>query len=79
MDCESAIKSVRYNERGASLVEYAIALAVILTLSVIAIENLTGASGAYLSQTGEDIGRAPEHVADLEPSLPEPPDWIRNP
>jgi len=63
-------------QRGASLVEYSLALALILVITLAAVTSLTEGSGTYLSQTGNDIGRAPDHVADLEPSLPDPPDWV---
>lgn len=66
-------------QRGASLVEYALALALVLLLTVAALSALTSSSGTFLSQTGEDIGKPPQHVADLEPSLPDAPSWIGNP
>ncbi len=65
--------------RGASLVEYSLAMALILVLTIAALASLTTGSGNYLSQTGDDIGRPPEHVADLEPSLPDAPSWIGTP
>lgn len=59
--------------------EYALALALVLLLTIGALSSLTTGSGTYLSQTGTDIGSPPEHIADLEPSLPDAPSWIGSP
>ncbi len=67
------------DDRGASLVEYALALALVLLLTIGALSSLTTSSGTYLSQTGTDIGSPPEHIADLDPSLPDAPSWIGSP
>lgn len=67
------------SERGATAVEYAMALALLLLASLAAITNLTTTSGSYLSGTGDDIGQPPERIADLSPSLPDPPSWVAGP
>lgn len=66
-------------ERGATLVEYALVFALIVVGSLFAIEALTDSSGSYLSSTGEDIGTPREHIEDISDDLPDPPVWITNP
>jgi Flp pilus assembly pilin Flp len=66
-------------DRGATAVEYAMALALMLLSSLAALNSLTTASGSYLSRTGDDIGEPPERVAAISPSLPDPPSWVNSP
>ncbi len=63
-------------ERGASLVEYALVLTLIVGASILAIGGLTDQSGAYLSTTGNDIGEPRERIADMDADLPDPPAWL---
>ena len=44
--------------------------------TVVAIDNMTGTAGDYLSTTGEDIGEPRERVADMSSDLPDPPAWL---
>lgn len=66
-------------ERGATLVEYALVFALIVIGSLFAIDSLTNTSGSYLSSTGNDIGEPREHIEDMSNDLPDPPVWITNP
>jgi Flp pilus assembly pilin Flp len=63
-------------ERGATLVEYAVVFSLIVIGSLLAIEMVTTESGTYLSSTGTEIGEPREHIADMDPDLPDPPAWI---
>ncbi len=69
-------RSRESGDRGATTIEYAMALALVLLSSLAALNTLTTTSGSYLSQTGDDIGEPPERVADISPSLPDPPSWV---
>jgi len=69
----------RIAERGATLVEYGVIFALIVIASVVAIETLTTRSGSYLDSTGSDIGTPREHIADMDPDLPDPPSWVAGP
>ncbi len=72
-------RSRESGDRGATTIEYAMALALMLLSSLAALNSLTTASGSYLSQTGDDIGEPPERVAAISPSLPDPPSWVTAP
>lgn len=63
-------------ERGATLVEYALIFSLIVGGTLVAIQNLTTTSGDYLSSTGSNIGEPREHIADMDPDLPDPPAWL---
>lgn len=63
-------------ERGATLVEYAIVLALVLGATVVAIDNMTDTAGDYLSTTGDDIGEPRERIANMSADLPDPPAWL---
>ncbi len=64
------------DERGATLVEYALLVSLVIGGTLVAIENLTTSSGDYLSSTGSSIGEPREHIADMDPDLPDPPAWL---
>lgn len=63
-------------ERGATLVEYAMLFSLIIGTTLLAIQTLTDSSGDYLSTTGDDIGQPRDRIADMDPDLPDPPAWI---
>ena len=63
-------------ERGATLVEYAVVFSLIVITSLMAIQSVTTESGDYLSSTGTDIGEPREHIANMDPDLPDPPAWV---
>ncbi|MGH1493253.1 MAG: Flp family type IVb pilin [Acidimicrobiales bacterium] len=63
-------------ERGATLVEYALIFSLIVGGTLVAIQNLTTSSGDYLSQTGDNIAEPRDHIADMDPDLPDPPAWL---
>lgn len=64
------------NERGATLVEYALLFALLIGATLVGIDGLTTTSGSYLSSTGDDIGTPRERIADMDPDLPDPPGWL---
>lgn len=64
------------DERGATLVEYALILALAVGATTLAITNLTDTSGQYLSTTGEDIGEPRDRIVDMDDDLPDPPAWL---
>lgn len=64
------------NERGATLVEYAMMFSLIIGATLLAIQGLTDSSGDYLSTTGDDIGEPRDRIADMDPDLPDPPAWL---
>lgn len=63
-------------QRGATLAEYALVFALIVVVSLLAVDNLTTTSGTYLSVTGDDIGEPRERIANMDPDLPDPPAWL---
>ena len=63
-------------ERGATAVEYALIMALVVVATVAAVAGLTDTSGDYLSTTGEDIGEPRERIADIDDDLPDPPAWL---
>ncbi len=63
-------------ERGATAVEYAMILALVVGATLAAITGLTDSSGGYLSTTGDDIGEPRERIADMDADLPDPPAWL---
>ncbi|MEM9563844.1 MAG: hypothetical protein AAGA93_14580 [Actinomycetota bacterium] len=63
-------------ERGATAVEYAMILALVVGATLAAITGLTDSSGEYLSTTGDDIGEPRERIADMDADLPDPPAWL---
>lgn len=69
-------KTTNRTERGATLVEYAMLVALLVTTSLVAIDFLTDASGEVLTSTGEEVGEPRERIADIEPTRPEPPAWL---
>jgi Flp pilus assembly pilin Flp len=64
------------SERGATLVEYALILALVVGATTVAIVNLTDTSGQYLSSTGADIGQPRDRIVDMDDDLPDPPAWL---
>jgi Flp pilus assembly pilin Flp len=64
------------DQRGATLVEYALLVSLMIGGTLIAIQSLTSNSGDYLSSTGSNIGEPREHIADMDPDLPDPPAWL---
>lgn len=66
-------------ERGATLVEYALVFSLIVVGSLFAIQALTDTSSSYLSSTGDDIGAPRDHFEDMSDDLPDPPTWIATP
>lgn len=64
------------DQRGATLVEYALVMALVVGGTLVAIDSLTDRSGDYLSSTGDDIGEPRQHIADMDPDLPDPPAWL---
>ena len=64
------------SERGATAVEYAMILALVVGATLVAITGLTDTSGQYLSSTGDDIGEPRERIADMDSDLPDPPAWL---
>jgi Flp pilus assembly pilin Flp len=63
-------------ERGATVVEYALVLALFVGATLIAIDGLTDRGGTYLSTTGDDIGQPRDRIADMDDDLPDPPAWL---
>jgi Flp pilus assembly pilin Flp len=63
-------------ERGATAVEYALVMALVVVATLAAIAGLTDSSGDYLSTTGEDIGEPRERIVDMDDDLPDPPAWL---
>lgn len=64
------------DERGATLVEYALLTALVVGATLVAVQSLTTNSGEYLSSTGSNIGEPREHIVDMNPDLPDPPAWL---
>ena len=69
----------RASERGATLTEYALLAALVVVVGIGAITALEGESGSFLTETGSDIGTPREFAADIDPDLPEAPDWLAPP
>ena len=67
------------SERGASLSEYAILIALVVVASLGAISLLQSRSEAEFERTAEDIGTPREFAPDISTDLPDPPDWIAQP
>ncbi len=78
MDCsrEPCDEGANENERGATLVEYALITALFVGASLGALSYLTRESGDYLVETGSSISEPREHIADMDPDLPDPPAWV---
>lgn len=66
----------RRSERGATLTEYSLIVAVFLTVSLAGIETLNNNSEEFLGQTGSQVG-APRQYADQAAAAPlaPPPAW----
>lgn len=64
------------HERGATLVEYALILALVVGATTVAVAGLTDTSGQYLSSTGNDIGQPRDRIIDMDDDLPDPPAWL---
>ncbi len=56
--------------------EYSLLMALVVVVSLLAIDQLTDTSGSYLSQTSDDIGEPRERIANMDPDLPDPPAWL---
>ena len=69
-------RSARRDERGATLVEYALVLALVVGATLVAVGDLTDRSGDYLSTTADDIGQPRPRISDLDDDLPDPPAWL---
>ena len=69
-------RTERHKSRGATATEYAMLVALLVGATLVAIDGLTDTSGSYLSSTGDDIGEPRERIADMDPDLPDPPDWL---
>lgn len=65
-----------HKSRGATATEYAMLVALLVGATLVAIDGLTTTSGSYFSSTGDDIGEPRERIADMDPDLPDPPDWL---
>ena len=76
MVAEMMVRPDAREQRGATLVEYALIFALVIGATLIAIQGLTDSSGDYLSTTGDDIGTPRERIADMDPDLPDPPAWL---
>ncbi len=63
-------------DRGATAVEYALILALVVGATLAAIAGLSETSGDYLSTTGDSIGEPRERIADMDDDLPDPPAWL---
>jgi len=63
-------------ERGATAVEYALILALVVVATAASIVGLRDTSGNYLSTTGESIGEPRDRIADMDDDLPDPPAWL---
>lgn len=66
----------RKKSRGATATEYAMLVALLVGATLVAIDGLTDTSGSYFSSTGDDIGEPRERIANMDPDLPDPPDWL---
>ena len=75
-DSDLEAKTQEKTERGATLVEYALVVALVVGVTIFAIDDLTSNSGTYLSNTGGDIGEPRERIANIDPDLPDPPAWL---
>ena len=69
----------RRGERGATLTEYGLIVALVVVAAMGGILQLQDESGSYLVDTGSDIGTPRELAADMSPDLPEDPDWLVQP
>ncbi len=74
-DCPD-VGDEHYGERGATAVEYALILALVVVATAASIVGLRDTSGNYLSTTGESIGEPRERIADMDDDLPDPPAWL---
>ncbi len=59
-------------QRGATLVEYALLVALVLGSTLVAIDTLTAESADYLSETSDNVGSPRPHYTDLTPHYPDP-------
>ncbi|MEZ5406395.1 MAG: ricin-type beta-trefoil lectin domain protein [Acidimicrobiales bacterium] len=69
----------RRGERGATLTEYGLIVALVVVASLGGIMQLQDESGSYLVQTGSDVGQPRELAAEMSADLPEEPDWLPQP
>jgi len=63
-------------QRGATLVEYAILVALLVVTSIVAIDFITAESSEYLTDTASAVGEPRERIVDIETDLPDPPAWV---
>lgn len=71
--------AARRGERGATLTEYGLIVALVVVAAMGGILQLQDESGSYLVDTGSDIGTPRELAADMSPDLPDEPDWLPQP
>jgi Flp pilus assembly pilin Flp len=80
-DPDRAVMTARAHlndERGASMVEYALLVALIVVGTIASIQFLSDTSADYLEETGEDIGTPRERISDIDTDVPDPPGWLNN-
>lgn len=59
-------------DQGATLVEYALLMALVLGATLAAIDGLTEGSGDYLSRTSDAVGAPRPYYSDMSPVYPDP-------
>ncbi len=69
----------RRGERGATLTEYGLIVALVVVAAMGGIMQLQDESGSYLVETGSDVGQPRELAADMSPDLPDEPNWLPQP
>ncbi len=70
---------LRRGERGATLTEYGLVVALVVVAALGGIGQLQDESGSYLVETGSDVGQPRELAADMSADLPDEPDWLPQP
>lgn len=69
----------RRGERGATLTEYGLIVALVVVAALGGIGQLQDESGSYLVETGSDVGQPRELAADMSADLPDEPNWLPQP
>lgn len=76
---EPSAAHARRGERGATLTEYGLLVALVVVAALGGIGQLQDESGSYLVETGSDVGQPRELAADMSADLPDEPAWLPQP